>query len=197
MTKAAARVCAVLVALLLVGCSSPQTDGVDAATTSVETPVITGEPAGYNAADVTFATTMVAHHKQAIELARLAQEQSSNPQVLAAAERVAATAQPEINVLNVFLVQWNENPQGGATGPAAAPEVNGDAAIQRLRSLGGAEFDAAWVDTMIAQHRDAVETARTQIADGDNVDAVAMARQTVATQEAEIAQMDQLRRELG
>lgn len=195
MTKVAAHICAVLMALLLAGCSSPQTDGEDAGTTSVETPVITGEPAGYNTADVTFATTMVTHHKQAIELARLAQERSSNPQVLAAAERVAATAQPEINVLNVFLVQWNENPQGGATGPI--PETVDDMAIQRLRSVDGTEFDAAWVDTMIAHQRDAVETARTQIDGGDNVDAVALARQTVETQEAEIAQMQQLGRELG
>ncbi|HEX2211885.1 MAG TPA: DUF305 domain-containing protein [Mycobacterium sp.] len=49
----------------------------------------------------------------------------------------------------------------------------------------------------MAHHRSSVAVAKAQIADGDNVDAVAVARQIVARQEAEIQQMGQLQKELG
>ncbi|MGE2736237.1 DUF305 domain-containing protein [Mycolicibacterium vaccae] len=182
-----AAVCAVL---LLVGCSSGQSEAGEAAPAPVETPVISGEPAGYNDADVAFATEMVAHHKQALELAAVAREQSTNPQLQALAEQVAAEAQPEINVLNVFLVQWEETPELGE------PAVPGDA-VERLRSHSGADFDRLWLETMADHHRAAVEIAGTEIATGENVDAVAMARQAVAVQEAGIDRVGQVQKELG
>lgn len=196
-----ARVCVALAALTLVGCAGSAQDAGTGAGTSLDTPVITGEPAGFNADDVAFATNMVTHHKQAIELSAMVGERSTNPQVQALAQQITAVQQPEINVLNVFLVQWKENPEAGDldghAGHTSMPGMVDEATLERLRSVSGAEFDRLWLASMIDHHRGAVEMAKAEIANGANVDAIAVARQMVATQEAEIAQMGQLQKELG
>lgn len=201
MRRMIARVCVALVLLTPVACGGSAPEGDSGGQSTLESPVISGEPAGFDADDVAFATNMVTHHKQAIEMSELVSERSTNPQVQALAEQIATVQQPEINVLNVLLVQWNENPEAGeADGHAAHTSMPGmvDAAtMERLRSLSGPEFDTLWLASMIDHHRGAVEMAKAQIANGANVDAIAMARQMVATQEAEIEQMRQLQKELG
>ncbi|UXA18312.1 DUF305 domain-containing protein [Mycobacterium sp. SMC-4] len=201
MKRTIALVGAVLAALTVAACGGSPENGDTGEQTTLDAPVITGEPAGYNADDVAFATGMVAHHKQAIELSTLAGERSADPQVIALAQQIAAVAQPEINVLNVFLVQWNENPEvgdpGSRAGHPSTPGTPDEATTARLRSLRGVEFDRLWLDSMIDHHRAAVQMAKAQIADGANVDAIAMARQMVATAQAEIDQMGQLQKELG
>jgi uncharacterized protein (DUF305 family) len=50
---------------------------------------------------------------------------------------------------------------------------------------------------MTVHHRGAVEMAETEIADGSNPDAVALAREIADSQTAEIAEMEALLAELG
>src|SRR5262249_9511455 len=73
--------------------------------TKTDEPVITGQPAGYNADDVAFATNMIPHHQQAVELSALVPDRSTNAQLVALAQQISAAQQPEINVMKVFLVQ--------------------------------------------------------------------------------------------
>ncbi len=196
--KTATAVIAVVAAVTLAGCggASDRRDGGGTEAASPEAPVITGEPAGYNAADITFANTVIPHHKQAIALSALVPDRSADPELTALASRIAATAQPEINILNVFLVQWNQTPQMGiAAESGLEPTMPGkvdDATMARLKSLRGPEFDRLWLQSMIGHHQGAVVIARSEIANGDNVDAVAMAKTLVATQEAEIGQMKKM-----
>lgn len=194
-------IAAAAVLWLLVACGG----GGDAAgegqggTRASDAPVITGEPAGYNDADVTFASSMVTHHQQGIEIAKLAQERSTNPELIALAAKIVATQQPEINILNVFMVQWNENPENrtapGDGDEGVEPPVPGmvdDATVERLTSLRGPQFDTLWLESMISQHKGAVAMARTEITDGKNVDAIAIAQTIVAGQEPEIGQMTRM-----
>jgi uncharacterized protein (DUF305 family) len=61
-----------------------------------------------------------------------------------------------------------------------------------LQSLNGQEFDKLWLASMIGHHQGAIEMAKAEIANGDNVDAKALAKNIVTTQEAEIGQMKQM-----
>lgn len=200
MTSTSVRLLAALAALcLLVACGG---GGGDAQTggRAAEAPVITGEPAGYNSADVTFASTMVPHHQQAIEMSNMALQRSTNPELIALANQTVATQQPEVNILNVFLVQWNENPDirtdpGNVDEDTLEPSVPGmvdDATIAKLESLRGPEFDKLWLQSMIGQHQGAIAMAKSEIADGKNVDAIAIAETIVAGQEAQIGQMTRM-----
>ena len=96
-------------ALFLSSCSSPASDG-HAEHQQTDQPVVTGQPAGYNADDVAFATNMIPHHQQAVELSAMVPDRSTNAELVALAQRISAAQQPEVSVMKVFLVQWNENP---------------------------------------------------------------------------------------
>ena len=67
-----------------------------------------------------------------------------------------------------------------------------EATMARLQSLKGAEFDNLWLESMIGHHQGAIEMAKAEIANGENVDAKSMAQNIVNTQQAEIGQMKQM-----
>lgn len=163
-----------------------------------ESPVITGDPAGYNAADITFASTMVKHHQQGIELAKLVSARSGNQQLTALADQIVAIQQPEINILNVFLVQWDENPDI-RTGPGgdeprdqSVPGTVDDATVARLESLQGPQFDTLWLETMLGHHQGGVDIATREIDNGANVDAVSVAKSIVAGLNPQMSVMRQM-----
>jgi uncharacterized protein (DUF305 family) len=192
--RVAAALAALAAALFLSSCSNSASDGHNEHQQTDE-PVITGQPAGYNADDVAFATNMIPHHQQAVDLSAMVPDRSTDAQLVALAEQISAAQQPEINVMKVFLVQWNENPDtnSGHAGHGSAMAGMVDAAtIAKLQSLNGAEFDKLWLESMISHHQGAIEMAKAEIANGDNVDAKALAKNIVTTQEAEIGQMKQM-----
>jgi uncharacterized protein (DUF305 family) len=185
---------ALAAALFLSSCSDGTTEGQTNPPKSDE-PVITGQPAGFNADDVAFATNMIPHHKQAVDLSALVPDRSTNAELIALAQQISAAQQPEINVMKVFLVQWNENPDtnSGHAGHGNTMQGMVDATtMTKLQSLNGAEFDKLWLESMIGHHQGAIEMAKAEIANGDNVDAKSLAKNIVTTQEAEIGQMKQM-----
>ena len=133
MTSILARLITVLAALcLLVACGGQEDASGDAEPDHgiSGTPVITGDPADYNFSDITFATTTVRQHQQAIELSQMVAQRSANPELVTLAGQIVATQQPEINILNVFLVQWNENPENRSD-----PEAGEDALEPSIQGM--------------------------------------------------------------
>ena len=195
--RVAAALAAATTALFLSSCSSPASDG-HAGHEHADEPVITGQPAGYNADDVAFATNMIPHHQQAVDLSAMVPDRSTNAGLVALAQQISAAQQPEINVMKVFLVQWTDAriprpPIPGTPGHGNAMQGMVDAAtMTKLQSLTGAEFDKLWLESMIGHHQGAIEMAKAEIANGDNVDAKDLAKNIVTTQEAEIGQMKQM-----
>jgi uncharacterized protein (DUF305 family) len=185
---------ALAAALFLTSCSNATSDS-HADHPKADEPVITGQPAGYNADDVAFATNMIPHHQQAVDLSALVPDRSTNSQLVALAQQISAAQQPEINVMKVFLVQWKENPDtdSGHTGHGATMQgMVDEATMTKLQSSSGAEFDKLWLESMISHHQGAIEMAKAELANGDNVDAKSLAKNIVTTQEAEIGQMKQM-----
>jgi len=181
-------------ALLLLSCSNPAADG-HAKPTDTNKPLLTGEPSGYNADDVAFANNMIAHHQQGIDISALVRNHSTNPEVLALADRNASALQSDIATARVLLVQWNENPDiktaNGGHGATLKGMVD-RATIARLDSLHGSEFDTVWLQSMISRDQGAIEMADAEIANGKNVDAIVLAKEIIGVQQAEISQMKQL-----
>ena len=182
-------IAALAAALLLSSCTGQASDA-HTAQPRTDPPVSTGRPVGYNANDVAFATNMIPHHQQAVELSALVPDRSTNTELIALAHQISAAQQPEINVMKVFLVQWTEgtgNPTSSDSGHAGHGST-----MTKLESLNGAEFDKQWLESMISHHQGAIEMAKTELANGDNVDAKSLATNIVTTQEAEIGQMKQM-----
>ncbi len=145
----------------------------------------------HNDNDITFAENMIPHHQQAIDLAALVPDRSSNPAVIKMAAAIAAQQEPEVNALRAMLVQWQVNSTGNSHHAMGQGMVD-DATMARLKTLKGAEFDTLWLQSMIAHHQGAIEMAKAEITQGQDPDMIAMANNIVVVQQDEIGQLKQI-----
>lgn len=152
---------------------------------------MTGEPAGDNAADVTFADNMIAQDQQGIAMSTLVPDRSTTAEVLAFAKASASARQSELAILKVLEVQWNvhqDNQSSAGHGPATGGLID-QATIAKIQSLHGGAFEKLWLQSMIDLDTSAVAIANAEIADGKNVDALDVAKQLAEARRAEIGQM--------
>ena len=155
--------------------------------------------AQFNDADVTFAQEMIAHHKQAIEMADMGVSQANDPEVKQLAEDIQAAQEPEIDQMTGWLESWGENVssdgmEGMDHGDMGTdmPGMMTDDDMAALEGATGAEFDKMFLEMMIEHHEGAIAMAKTEQANGENPDAVALAEKIVADQEAEISTMQDM-----
>jgi uncharacterized protein (DUF305 family) len=186
-------------AILLTACGDdagehgdhPATGG---GTTSVAAgPATTPVNGEHNEADIRFAQEMIPHHRQAVEMAALVPSRSTDPGVLDLAARVQQAQDPEIAAMTGWLEAWGAAvPEGtGHSGMdhGSMPGMMSAEQMAELEAAEGAEFDRLWLTMMIAHHEGAVQMARTELAEGTDPQARAMAQQIIDTQQAEIQQM--------
>ena len=160
----------------------------------------TSSNAQFNDADVTFATEMIPHHQQAVEMAELAADRAPSPEIRQLAEDIEAAQGPEIETMTQWLKNWGqETPSGsmdhGDMGHGDSQEMPGmmdEAEMTQLMKSDGATFDQMFLQMMVEHHEGVIEMARTEQANGENPDAVALAKQIESDQEAEIATMKDL-----
>lgn len=79
-----------------------------------------GSTTDHSPADVAFATRMIPHHAQALQIADMTIGKDASPQVERLAERIRAAQQPEIDTMAGWLKEWGAPvPQTGyGTGDA-------------------------------------------------------------------------------
>lgn len=192
-----ALLAAVATALLVSSCTSPgssSSDGHTDHTHGSESSAAAPNAAPNNAADVAFVSGMIPHHEQAVEMSALVPQRSTNPEVIKLAADISAAQEPEIQTMKGFLAQWNAGEGAGHEGHdmGAMTGMVDDDSMAKLETLKGAEFDKLWLTSMIGHHEGAVTMANTEIADGANADAKALASHIVTVQQAEIAQMKKM-----
>ena len=188
-----ALVAAIATALFVSSCTSPSSTSSDGHTDHTHGSE-SSAAAPNNAADVTFVSGMIPHHEQAVEMSALVPQRSTNPEVIKLAADISAAQEPEIQTMKGFLAQWNAGDGTGHEGHdmGAMTGMVDDGSMAKLETLKGADFDKLWLTSMIGHHEGAVTMAKTEIADGANADAKALASHIVTAQEAEIAQMKQM-----
>ncbi|MFE5283901.1 DUF305 domain-containing protein [Nocardia sp. NPDC056611] len=195
-------------ALVAAGCSSNDSDGSKATTTTaaVDHGTMPGMDHGqtgtsaqaatrsdFNDADVTFLQMMYPHHAQAVEMAKLVPTRSQNQELLTLAKAVEAAQTPEMQQITTLLRSFGK--------PAPSADMGGHAGMDgmmtkdqmaKLESLSGPEFDKLWMQMMIEHHKGAITMANTELAQGSNADSKAMAQAIVSAQQQEIDQMNKM-----
>jgi uncharacterized protein (DUF305 family) len=186
--------------LVLAGCSGdtagpayggPSTSGRDASTSSS-----TGTQAGFNDADVAFASAMLPHHEGALSMTELAPGRAADPRVLDLADRIEAAQAPEVVALTGWLADWGADDEGGMD---HGEDMGGmsEEDMAALVNASGTEFDRLFLTRMIAHHRGATAMAARGAANGQNAAAIALAESIRDSQAAEIAEMKALLTQLG
>ncbi len=182
-----------------------------AAPTSIAAPAdAASSSAAHNAADTAFVQGMIPHHSQAVAMAEIAAQRATDPRVKQLAARIQQAQGPEIEQLRGFLVAWGE-PETATTGSTGSMggmdhgstgQSSGSAAgmggmmsdqqMQQLQQAGGAEFDRMFLQMMVEHHNGAVAMAQTEVTEGQNAEAKALAQKIIDDQRAEITEMQNL-----
>ena len=150
-----------------------------------------GSRRAHGQADITFASSMVPHHQQAIEMADLALARAAGADVRQLATRIKAAQDPEIKAMTGWLRAWGSAPMptDHDMGGMGMGGMLTDQELAALEKASGSGFDRMWLQMMIRHHEGAVEMARTQLAQGQNPQAKDLAQAVIDGQSAEIATM--------
>ena len=169
-------VAAVTCALLLAGCAGADEAG--------------GGPAGANDADAAFATGMIAHHRQAVQMTDIAEQRADDARVLRLAKEIKYAQQPEIDTMSGWLSEWGEPvPSPGATVAGAEAGAPSAQQLARLEHAHGQAFDRLWLRLMLAHHRGALALAQTEVDEGEDGAALALAEDITNALRSEMERM--------
>lgn len=161
----------------------------------------------YNDADVDFASDMIQHHAQALQMVDLTLGRKLDAEVVTLTEQIRTAQAPEIEKMADWLEDWDQPvPETSRDHANAHAQEHGESVemdtdmpgmlsakeLEALESASGQEFQTMWLEMMIEHHEGAVEMAEAQAEEGSNAKAVALAEDIISTQEREISTMRDL-----
>lgn len=157
-----------------------------------------------DSADAGFARDMSAHHAQAVEMAELVRERTTDEEIRLLATDITLSQQAQIGRMQGWLDAWGLLPTGRAPAMAwmgldggSMPGMAAADEVPQLRDLAPSEADRTFLDIMIRHHRGGVAMAEALLARGARPEVERLARGIVASQEAEIATMREMLRRRG
>jgi uncharacterized protein (DUF305 family) len=140
--------------------------------------------------DIMFAQMMIPHHEQAVDLAALAETNTSYAIILDLASRIASAQQPEIDEMRAWLTEAGVDVEMDHS--MSMPGLVSDADMAEIEKAQGDDFDVLFLTHMIAHHKGAVDMANDVLASTTSPRVRELATAIVASQTAEIAEMEAL-----
>jgi uncharacterized protein (DUF305 family) len=148
--------------------------------------------AEHNQADIVFAQMMIPHHAQAVEMSDIILAKPDlPPDITGVATKIKDAQAPEIETMTGWLKSWNAPVMGDHSGHGMSGMVDDDG-IEKLKAASGTDAVRLFLEQMIGHHEGAVDMAQQEIGAGKYPASVQLARDIVAAQESEIAEMKQL-----
>lgn len=212
---------AALAAVAALGaCSNSATkEAAPSAASSAQT-TASAQAAKHNKADMMFATMMIPHHQQAIEMSDMVlAKQGMDPRVVELAKQIKDAQGPEIQQMQGWLDEWNMDMNdmpghggmgdmpghGGMDGSGSMmPDMPGmggmgmmdgmlsAAEMQALKDAQGVEADKLFLTGMIKHHEGAITMAQNEIKNGEFPEAIELSKAIVESQQKEIDTMNEI-----
>jgi uncharacterized protein (DUF305 family) len=162
---------------------------------------------GAGSVDVGFMQDMTTHHQQAIEMAAIAAESATDPDVRSFAREVLISQQYEIGYMEALLEDWGEWPfpqdrdamawMGMHTTPAEMPGMQPDADVAALSKMTGPEVDQNFLRMMTDHHRGGVHMAEDAAENAQDERVRSLAQRMATQQKGEIADYERAAQRLG
>lgn len=155
-------------------------------------------PAGaiYTKADVQFMQHMIAHHAQAIVMAKIAEKNSTNKQLLMLSRKIDQSQVPEIEIMQDWLRRHNQfAPDTSSWHDMMMDGMLTKDELKEMEAATGAEFDRLFLEGMIKHHAGAIKMVDDLFKSpgaGQEVDTNVFANEVVVAQTAEIGIMKRL-----
>lgn len=185
-----------LASVALAGCGDDgSAPGSNAGTPSSSSGTPTAPAGDFNDTDVSFATQMIPHHQQAVQMATMGARKATTPEVKKLSTAIKAAQDPEIKILSGWLTSWGKPVPAANHHDHSMEALPGMMTEDQMSDLGNAEgsmFDRMWTQMMIEHHKGAVAMAKTEQTAGKNAEAIALAKKIETDQNREIATMQRL-----
>ena len=143
----------------------------------------------FSSMDIMFAQMMIPHHQQAVDMATLVLETSTNSELRALAQQIKDAQSPEIEQMQGWLAAAGASEDMGHD--MGMGGMLSDEQMTALENATGAAFDKLYLEGMIGHHEGALQMAK-MIADSNNAEAKTLAANIVSSQSAEIEKMKQM-----
>jgi uncharacterized protein (DUF305 family) len=160
----------------------------------------------YNDADVAFATDMVQHHAEALQLVDLVAGRRLDASVTDLAEEVRMTHAREIEQLVGMLRRWDDQPvpetvrdhanahRDGTVTDSDLPGTLSSEDLEALSASAGDEFRERWLDLMAEHHEAAIEMAQEEAESGEDRAATALAADIIRMQGRQVKEIERMDR---
>lgn len=135
-------------------------------------------------AERAFLTEMVSHHAMAVDMAKMAQEKATHPELTAMADDIVRSQSAEIERMQSWLRRWY--------GKSAKPKMRHEDMQQMEeleRAASPAEFEIRFMALMTMHHAQAIERAKAVRQRRIHAKTRKLTRDIVSAQEREISQM--------
>ena len=173
--------------------------------------VLTGvgadRPPAVDSVDAGFARDMATHHDQAVQMAQVVRDNSTDPAVRLLAFDIETGQLAQIGQMHGWLDAWGQTgqsdiPQMAWMGHSVAqgelmPGMATQAELAKLRGLRGRAMDVYFLQLMIRHHKGGVEMAQYGAAHASKTYVRTMASAIVTAQQNEVVTMEQMLRERG
>jgi uncharacterized protein (DUF305 family) len=137
--------------------------------------------------DERFVDMMAAHHRMAIEMAKVARENGEHEEVRQLAEEMISAQQSEVEELSSIKEKAFGSSEVATTPNPAERTTFAMLAPDRLAEQ--QPFDRAFIDSNIPHHASAIEMASVALMQSEDHDIKRLARQIVDTQSQEVGKM--------
>ena len=158
--------------------------------------------------DAGFSRDMAVHHRQGVEMANLALDRSTDPEVRQLAFDISSTQTNQAGQMEGWLALWGLSRSGGehmawmggepaghdmssmsGSDGALMPGMATEAELAELRTLTGTEFDVQFLRLMIRHHQGGFEMAQDAAENSSETAVRTLARSIAETQTAEVTTM--------
>jgi uncharacterized protein (DUF305 family) len=137
----------------------------------------------HNAADATYAASMLPHHELGVRMSALAVTKADNVLVRRIAFKMQNYQKAELVSLGRWARDWKAKPSEHVHGMLTADEE------ASLAKLDGTAFDTKFLTEMIRHHEGAIEMSNTELRDGRADGARNVAALVVKVQQEQIEEM--------
>lgn len=161
----------------------------------------TGEPAKESKAaaapyDLQALDTLAEHHREGIEISKLADDKAEMPEVRSMATNVERDDAEELTRLQAYRTMWF-----GARQRAENPNLPGAEGLtpqemSQLKNLVGEDFDRMFIDKMIEHHRSGIALVNDIKKNTQREELQEMADEMLREQENELELLEQFRSEV-
>ena len=141
--------------------------------------------------DLQFIDTMTAHHKGAVDMAKMVEGKTQNPDIKKFAAQIIADQEKEISQMKDWREKWFAGKPAAMNMemPGMMDSMKMDMA--KLTNSKDKDFDLAFIDMMTPHHVGAVTMAKEALQKSEKAEIKTLAGQIIKAQEAEIKMMSE------